>query len=384
MKKRYIILSVWFLLSLVAVAYPVWICLQNEEVLQKTVWIQRSLVLLPNSGFASDEENIVNAEERLRQSIIPFWDKKEALVSNRYQYVKYAKGYKTRAIVDFMAGEVIIETVDQKDPAYSLKSHAIDILLTPAPKDVDIYSDKSAPSSAEPFLYGQLEDAKGRKIYFGARATDYVEDELKKGLAEREITVKGISKTVRSLRLAMKKDHMITRAQKYLPAMRENSKRFHLPVRLLLAIAHVESSFNPFAVSNASAYGIMQVVPSSAGKEVSLFLKSEKRQPNKSFLLNFENNIKYGAAYLHILHNKYFSEIKNDISRELCAIAAYNGGPGAVLKAFGKNPESAYQNINKLSPSALFNKLTTIMPSDETRKYVEKVVKAMKNYKTVA
>lgn len=384
MKKRYIILPAWLMLSLLIAAYPVWTCLQDEKVPQKTVWKQRSLVLLPNDGFVPDEDNILSAEERLRRSIIPFWDKKNALVSTRYQYVKYARGYETRAIVDFTAGEVVIETVDQKDPVHSLKSHAIETLLTPASKDVDLYSDKPVSLSAEPFLYDQLEDAKGRKIYFGARATDYVETEMKKGLTEREIVVNGIPKTVRSLRLPMKKDHMIARAKKYLPAMRENSKRFHLPVRLLLAIAHVESSFNPFAVSSASAYGIMQVVPSSAGKEVHSFLNSGQGQPNKSFLLNFENNIKYGAAYLHILHNKYFSEVKNNVSRELCAIAAYNGGPGAVLKAFGKNPEIAYQNINKLSPAALFNKLTTIMPSSETRKYVEKVVKAMKDYKAVA
>lgn len=384
MKKKYLLLlSLVLLLVIPPTAAFLWEGFQDVLSLKKLVWTQRSLILLDNEGFGPSEEEIVDAEERLRRKIVPFWSKGEAMVATPSRYVKYSRGYRTRAVVDFTEGEVVIETVDQKNPVRELRECAIETLLTPASKDVDLYSDKPCPQDGEPFLYGQVHDDKGRSMRFGGRVSAYVDDVMEKGIQSREITVNGIPRTVREVRMPLVNTHMVQRARKYLPAMRENSRRFGVPTRLLLAVAHVESSFNPFAVSSASAYGIMQVVPSSAGKEVHAFLRGKPGKPDKAFLFNSENNIKYGAAYLHILHKKYFSGVTNKISRELCSIAAYNGGPGAVLRVFGRTPEESCKAINAMDPKALYKRLTRSLPSAETRRYVEKVVTAMKDYKKV-
>lgn len=42
------------------------------------------------------------------------------------------------------------------------------------------------------------------------------------------------------------------------------ARRYHVPATLLLAVAKVESRFNPHAVSPAGARGIMQIMPDAA------------------------------------------------------------------------------------------------------------------------
>jgi len=86
---------------------------------------------------------------------------------------------------------------------------------------------------------------------------------------------------------------------------------------LLMAIAKVESSFNPKAVSSKGALGLMQLLPTTA-KLVGV------RDP-----FNPLENLKGGALYL----KKLLEEFK-DLS---LALAAYNAGPEKV-RAYGGIP----------------------------------------------
>jgi membrane-bound lytic murein transglycosylase C len=54
-------------------------------------------------------------------------------------------------------------------------------------------------------------------------------------------------------------------------------------------------------------------------------------------------------------------------------IAAYNTGPRNVTRTFANDKKEAFNNINGLEPSVLFDRLRTGLPSDETRQYVVKV-----------
>ena len=83
---------------------------------------------------------------------------------------------------------------------------------------------------------------------------------------------------------------------------------------MLAAVANVESRFEPDARSAAGAHGLLQVLPSTA-KE----LKLDTSTPEK--------NVLAGARYLRILLDRFQST-------EL-ALAAYNAGPTAVIKAGG-------------------------------------------------
>ena len=86
---------------------------------------------------------------------------------------------------------------------------------------------------------------------------------------------------------------------------------------MLVAVAEVESRFQPDAVSSADARGLLQVLPSTA--------RSLKLDPDTP-----ATNVLAGARYLRLLLDRYSS---TDL-----ALAAYNAGPTAVDHAGGIAP----------------------------------------------
>lgn len=162
------------------------------------------------------------------------------------------------------------------------------------------------------------------------------------------------------------------------------SRYYALPPSLIYAIMRTESSFNPKAISSANALGLMQVVPQTAGGEVYAYLNGQSGTPRAETLFSPESNIRYGATYLHLLNEKHFKNVRNYVSRELCIIAAYNGGPGAVLRVFDRNDrEKAVDAINKLSPDQVYATLRSSLPSQETRDYIVKVTAARNQYRQI-
>ena len=172
-------------------------------------------------------------------------------------------------------------------------------------------------------------------------------------------------------------------AKKYKPYVLQNAKKYHLNPSLIYAIIETESHFNPYAVSSIPAFGLMQVVPYTAGADAFKHLGKREKYPSKSYLFVPKNNIKIGSTYLYILGSRYLPKIKNPLSKEYCIIAAYNTGSGNVLKTFSGNRKYAYKVINRLSPSQVYNRLKTSLPYEETRRYVIKVTKAKKRYKSI-
>ena len=94
-------------------------------------------------------------------------------------------------------------------------------------------------------------------------------------------------------------------------------------------------------------------------------------------LFQANKNIEAGAAYLHILYNRYLRKIDNPQSRLYCAIAAYNTDSGNVAKTFNtdgsRNVTKAAKIINTLTPDEVYAKLLSSLPYEETRKYLKKV-----------
>jgi len=116
----------------------------------------------------------------------------------------------------------------------------------------------------------------------------------------------------------------------YAPLIEEAARRHELDPSLVRAVIHVESGFNPHAVSSKGARGLMQLLPSRA------------RLLGVKDSFNPEENIRGGTRHLAFLLRKFDGNLA-------FALAAYNAGEGAVEKYGG------------------------IPPYDETRQYVRRV-----------
>jgi membrane-bound lytic murein transglycosylase C len=317
------------------------------------------------------------------------WGKKEARLPGRKTYVKYTKQYKSRAIVDFERGEISVETLDE-NAAASLKNAIVSTLLTPDdPASVDVFSDDAVKlnSGRSPFLLGLVLNDAEQEIATPELASGFA-DKLLPLAKTRKIQTDTGEKPVRFVTFQMVANFEDQKAQKYLQSVRKYAKQYNVSPSLVLGVIRTESSFNPHAVSGAPAYGLMQLVPTSGGREAYRRAKNQDTAPSKDYLFDAENNIELGAAYLSVLTYDQLDGVDDRMSRDYCVISAYNTGPSNVMKAFteakGKQRfQDGLQRINSLSPSQVFQTLREKLPYEETRNYLPTVDTNRKRYYSI-
>ncbi len=136
---------------------------------------------------------------------------------------------------------------------------------------------------------------------------------------------------------------------------------YNLDPYLLFAIIKVESKFNPDAVSEKGALGLMQVMPKT-GTWVGAQALDDCFE--KELLLEPGVNIRIGAYYIAYL----LSEFEYDLSKTL---AAYNAGQGNVKKWLDRGVwDGSLDEAENI-------------PYGETREYLEKVLSNYQNYKYI-
>ncbi len=316
------------------------------------------------------------------------WGKKESgVLANRTRYVKYTENYKNRVVVDYDAGTVLIEHLDEEKAKDKLRNAAVVALLTPDdPGSVDLFSDKEIELGGKPYLQELVVDQNNVVLLSREDIDRYADYLVTNQLQIRTIDVDGVSKNVLFVRMNMVNAHIDKRALEYADSVRRHSEGTQVSRSLIYAIIKIESSFNPYAVSSVPAYGMMQLVPSSGGREAYRKAKGEDVMPTRDYLFNADNNIELGATYLGVLLNDSpLREIRNRVSREYCAIAAYNTGPGNVFRAFSKlsgkaRQEDALERINAMQADEVYDTLRTRLPYEETRGYIVNAVAAKKRY----
>ncbi|WP_261882907.1 transglycosylase SLT domain-containing protein [Vibrio pelagius] len=184
-------------------------------------------------------------------------------------------------------------------------------------------------------------------------------------------------KKVISYKVKLPENSLKTRASKYSALAEKESKNWEVDAALIMAIMHSESAFRPDAKSHVPAFGLMQVVPTSAGHDVNKQVRNIDAPMKVADLYQPVINVETGTAYLDILNSKYLRKIKNDESRLYCVIAAYNTGAGNVAKAFNKDRSTsigkASKIINQMTPQQVYDHLVVNLPYDETKNYLKKV-----------
>lgn len=319
------------------------------------------------------------------------WGKSEsATLPSRTRYVKYTENYRNRTVVDYDKGTILIEHLDEAEVKGKVRNAVVTALLTPDdPGAVDLFSDKEIVLKGKPYLQQLVADQNGNPMATREDVERYADFLVNNRLQGRQIDVNGTSKNVVYVSFAMINNHIDKRALQYAAMVRKNSDATQVSRSLIFAIIKIESAFNPYAVSSAPAYGMMQLVPHSGGREAYRKAKGLDESPTKEYLFDAGNNIELGSTYLSVLLNDSpLRQIDNPVSREYCAIAAYNTGPSNVFKAFSSSPSKtraadALDKINAMRPDEVYETLRLNLPYAETRGYIVNAVAAKKIYATM-
>ncbi len=311
-------------------------------------------------------------------------------------WVKYSDDLNKRTSVNFESGEVVVELLNSrnneqaveyaKEQLNELAQVSVDKTLAKDPVYIaanNTINNKSLTSAGQSL---------NRKIERNKPSTTIQPKKIaEQTVLSTEIVEKVLS--AKAPKIIKQKDRVTisyklpantlsNQAKRYLPEVQQQARRYNIEPALLLAIIHTESSFNPLARSPIPAFGLMQIVPTSAGKDVSNFLQGKPLLLSPEYLFQADNNVEAGSTYVHILSNRYFKNVRNEQSRIYMSIAAYNTGPGNVAKTLSgsKSLNQASIAANSMSAEKIYTLMVNNLPAQETRNYLQKVVKRTAYY----
>lgn len=180
--------------------------------------------------------------------------------------------------------------------------------------------------------------------FYGAACADIYRYEDSEGIvhftdAPTDKRFKIFLRDIKKDKMLRTKFRLITAANsaEYEQIIKTCSEKYGVDSSLIKAVIHAESGYNPNAVSNKGASGLMQLMPGTA--------KSLKVA--NSF--DPKDNVEGGVKYLRFLLDTFHGDVS-------LALAAYNAGLNRVAKYGG------------------------IPPYAETRTYVNRVLSYMQTY----
>lgn len=336
------------------------------------------------NDYQAYKKRYLGAFENYKSDIEQEWQQVE--ISNQEAWVEYSDNLQKKTVVDFAFNEIRIsyKVTESKSSLETIKLNTLKKDIHRLLKKTERQAAQSDPINNklmagrssrnllnEPLLsemsslYGSMDNAEEKL----ASAALLLEEKTNKG----DIII---------VKIPLPKEFPFKRAEKYLAGAKQAASKWKIDPALVMAIAHTESHFNPLARSHIPAFGLMQIVPSSAGKDASKLMYGKSRLLTSDELYNPSFNLDTGSAYLSMLQTRYLKRITNPKTRLFCTIAAYNTGTGNVAKAFigQASMQRAYPVINQLSPERVFEILKTDLPYKETRKYLVKVTNHMDSY----
>ena len=236
---------------------------------------------------------------------------------------------------------------------------------------------KIKTDDGRPLLQGQIADKTGKAVKESDAESFAAEAVKEQPVAMKTYKAKdGKERTVYTVKVPMKSDHLNIRANQYKEEVLKQSKLFNIDPIIAFAVMETESAFNPKAKSHIPAYGLMQLVPRSGASDAYLYVyKKDKFVCTADYLYDPSNNVELGCAYLSMIRHKYFKSITDDERAYICVIPAYNTGIGNVAKTLTGDTKlkPASEKANSMSPEQLYYKLLKDLEHQEARDYLERV-----------
>jgi membrane-bound lytic murein transglycosylase C len=315
--------------------------------------------------FEQSKQAYLSAFNQAKQELAKKWD--NPTLTNKTQWVQYTKNDSVKRSVDFETGAIVIEVLDEH-----LSADEVDKIVQQQIKELETQTTQQAFAKDKVLAANNAKPNKQlakTKVFPELESSEVLRSQKKESYKQSN----GLSVT--RVSMAVSQETVSGRAQTYMPYVNKMAKKWNIEPALILAIMHTESHFNPMAQSHIPAYGLMQVVPTSAGKDVTKRYLGEEKLLPAEVLFNPEFNIDIGTSYLNILDKHYLKRVKDDEVRTYLAISSYNGGVGAVAKHFSGKPSlsSLPKAVNGMAPSAVYTSLVNDFPYKETRNYLKKV-----------
>lgn len=316
------------------------------------------------------------------------WGEKNVKLSNISTFTQYNENMDARQSADFENGIVTIEVVldeEQKiTPQYFdeiLKNFSKQSLSEAIKKDpINSLESKFMESKLIVTSYQKQDDSKLLDGYIEYKKT--TPDDIK---YKKVILKNGESKFIYYVDIKMVPDHLKKRALKFKPYVLTKAREYGVKPSTIFAIIQTESYFNPLAKSHIPAYGLMQIVPTTAGVDSYYALTKNKKLLSPKYLYNANNNIEIGSKYVQIIQDQYLKGITNPISKSYCISTSYNAGIGSLIYSFTgskRKRAEAIDIINSMTPDEVYTHLSTSSRlTDEAKHYVKNIKLRSENYK---
>ncbi|MCU7555389.1 transglycosylase SLT domain-containing protein [Alteromonas sp. ASW11-19] len=312
------------------------------------------------------------AQQAYKKELSAIWG--EAELSDSKRYVSYSQDLRQKTVVDYQQNTVSIEVqgqLDEVDLLQRIEARLAELATTPVQQAV----------KEDPIVQRLPESLH----LSGGTNTDatLLDPDTEVLSIVRDVTpsIKA-TPTTTSMTVTLPSVAAQKRVTRVLPTVKSYAQKHGLSVPLMLAIIHTESSFNPMARSHIPAFGLMQIVPTTAGRDVSEYLYGEQQLFSPAYLFEAERNIEAGSVYFYLLSRRYFGGVKNDGVRQWLAIAAYNTGPGNVARTFGHGFSLAQAThvANTMSSAEVHRHLMSSLPAQETKDYLTKISERQSYY----
>lgn len=279
--------------------------------------------------------------------------------------------YQDELVVEFPKAIATTQNIKKAVTRLLLSHHLV--------RDGNLLSDKHLDYTNRPYFYRKVLDENKQPIRYPKQAYDYINYLMNASVEE----VKDEDGEFVEVHIPLHESGLKGPAKTYRAIVNTYASKFDINPALVYAVMETESGFNPKAVSSSNAIGLMQLKPDTAGKDVYQYIDQKPGQPSKWDLFDSEKNIRMGIAYLSLLKHDYLSDIRNDKIKQMVTISSYNGGIKTVLGLFGKTPDKAIARLNRLNPKQVYRTLRYQHQSDETRRYLDKVLRAESRYKAL-
>ena len=361
------------------------------------------------------EQAIADRWQQVKREAEKKWD--HARQSNNKEWVDYSPSYEARSTVDFEHGVIAITVLVPIGEAGSSQAGHEAVLL--AMKDIqsDIgaagttrlaAASASDPASvmiaraAMPAAWAKIvqqfeqvfsKEAKaGRPVLANqvvAKSGMPVAPQAAKSFVESEIIPSavvedkpmqaqdGVPRAQVTAKVPLAPDHLQQRAQLYKDDVATHAKRHGLDPRLLFAIIHTESYFNPLAQTPAPAYGLMLLIPRGPARDAYNYLYKNDIVLDDNYLQDPAHNVELGAAYLHLLRRQLVPNMEEGDKKNFLVACAYTWGMDKTRDQILKQAR-----IQDLTSTQVFTLLNQKTP-ETTRAYLSRIKDRIAMYESL-